>query len=153
MSLTISTETLERYLRFPLQQMAVQAGRLDDEQVNQRPAGESTNSVAVLITHTCAVVDFWLGHVGRGLPSERDRDSEFDTHATVAQLQELVAATINRLKEHAEAFASGATVMTSEIREFLPEGDTTDGSLYLHVVEEVFQHLGHIDLSIDAILS
>ena len=43
--------------------------------------------------------------------------------------------------------------MTSEIREFLPEGDTTDGSLYLHVVEEVFQHLGHIDLSIDAILS
>ena len=91
--------------------------------------------------------------MARGLSSERDPDSEFDTHAPVAKLPALVAAPISRLKEHAEAFASGATVMTSEIREFLPEGDTTDGSLYLHVVEEVFQHLGHIDLSIDAILS
>jgi len=47
------------------------------EALNWRPAGDATNSIAVLATHTVYATRLWLSMaMGAPLP-ERDRDSEF----------------------------------------------------------------------------
>ena len=54
------------------------------EALNWRPAGEQTNSIAVLATHTLHSTRMWLSMaMGAPLP-ERDRDSEFRVAATDA---------------------------------------------------------------------
>jgi len=54
------------------------------EALNWRPAGEQTNSIAVLVTHTLHSTRMWLCMaMGAPLP-ERDRDSEFRVAATDA---------------------------------------------------------------------
>ncbi len=54
------------------------------EALNWHPAGEQTNSIAVLATHTLHSTRMWLSMaVGAPLP-ERDRDSEFRVAATDA---------------------------------------------------------------------
>jgi hypothetical protein len=36
-------------------------------------------------------------------------------------------------------------------RQFLEEGDTSDAAVVLHVLEELYQHLGHMNLTVDAL--
>ncbi len=36
-------------------------------------------------------------------------------------------------------------------RVFLPESDTSDASVVIHVIEELYQHLGHMELAADAL--
>lgn len=61
------------------------------EALNWRPAGEKTNSIAVLATHTLHSTRMWLS-LAMGVPlPERDRDSEFRAAATdAAALLQLV---------------------------------------------------------------
>ncbi len=64
-------------LRSSLQGLPVEA-------LNWRPAGERTNSIAVLVTHTLYSTRMWLSlAMGAPLP-DRDRDSEFRVAATGA---------------------------------------------------------------------
>jgi len=59
------------------------------EALNWRPAGEDTNSIAVLTVHAMHSTRSWLSvATGAALP-ERDRPSEF--HATVPEARELLA--------------------------------------------------------------
>ena len=36
-------------------------------------------------------------------------------------------------------------------RQFLEGGDESDGAIVLHVLEELYQHLGHMELAADAL--
>jgi uncharacterized damage-inducible protein DinB len=146
----LSTATAEVYFRRAFTQMLDVADRLGDPKVNERPLGDDTNAVAALIVHCCAVSEFWLGHVALGRPSERDRDSEFSRTATLMELHELVDGTraqaavdIRRLEAGEGTDAGG--------RQFLPEGDTSDAGVVLHVIEELYQHLGHMEIAVDAL--
>src|SRR3972149_5876855 len=47
------------------------------EALNWRPAGDATNSLAVLATHTVYATRLWLSMAMGGPLPERDRDSEF----------------------------------------------------------------------------
>jgi uncharacterized damage-inducible protein DinB len=144
--------TAERYLRHAFTQMLDVADRLGDEKVNQRPFGPQTNAVAALIIHCCGVIEFWLGHVGLGRESERERESEFDKTATVAELHALVETTLARLGEDLDHIAGRTAPDTNRAgRVFLLDEDESDGSLVLHVIEELFQHLGHAELAADAL--
>jgi len=56
---------------------------LSPEQLNARPAGGETNSIAVIATHALGATLSWLSlAMGAPLP-ERDRDAEFRTVADV----------------------------------------------------------------------
>jgi hypothetical protein len=145
--------TAERYLRHGFTQMLEVADRLGDERVNQRPLGPQTNAVAALIVHCCGVTEFWLGHVGLGRASERQRESEFSATATVAELHVLVQATLAQSREDLARIIDGTAPDTNRAgRVFLLDGDESDSSLVLHVIEELFQHLGHAELAADALL-
>jgi hypothetical protein len=144
--------TAERYIRHAFTQMLEVAGRLGDERVNQRPLGPRTNAVAALIIHCCGVAEFWLGHVGLGRTTERDRESEFDKTATVAELHAIVDATLVQTSEDLDHIMGGTGPDTNRAgRVFLLDGDESDGSLVLHVIEELFQHLGHMEIAADAL--
>ncbi|MFL6242680.1 MAG: DinB family protein [Acidimicrobiia bacterium] len=143
--------TAELYMRRAFGQMLDVADRLGDERVNERPLGADTNAVAALIIHSRAVAEFWIGHVALGRPSDRDRESEFSTTATVAELHALVDETLAQLSEDLAAIDEGRTQADRTGRQFLEGGDESDGAIVLHVLRELYQHLGHMELAADAL--
>jgi cysteine-S-conjugate beta-lyase len=144
--------TAEIYVRWAVTQMHAVVDRLDDESVSRAPFPR-TNSVAALVTHCCGVGEFWLGHVGLGRPSDRDRDSEFVAIASCAELHARLDAAVERIVADVQALDRGeASPANAELRQFLQGGDETDASLVVHVIEELFQHLGHMQLTADALL-
>lgn len=50
-----------------------------------------------------------------------------------------------------ERIDAGATSEFAADRQFLLDGDDSDASLVIHVIEELFQHLGHAELGADAL--
>lgn len=149
----LSPATAHRYVSHALHQMLAVARRVGDDKVNERPVGEGTNAVAALVIHCCAVTEFWLGHVGCGRPSQRDREGEFSKTATVTELDTMVAATLGQLEHDLAALDAGGTSDFSAGRQFLLDGDESTASLVVHVVEELFQHLGHAELAADVLLA
>lgn len=146
----LDPSTAEIYLRHAFDRMLEVAERLGEPQINQRPLGSQTNAVAALIIHCCAVSDFWLGHVALGHPSDRDRESEFGRTSTLAELHALVTKTVERAVDHLGRLEADHG-SDSGGRQFLPGGDASDAAVVLHVLEELYQHLGHMDLAADAL--
>ena len=138
-------------MRHAFGQMLDVADRLGDDRVNDRPFGADTNAVAALVIHCCAVTEFWIGHVALGRPTTRDRESEFSSTATVAELHSLVASTLAQVSEDLTAIDEGRTQPDRTGRQFLGGCDQSDGAIVLHVLEELYQHLGHVELAADAL--
>ena len=147
----MATSTATAYVRHAFAQMLDVVDRLGEDKVNVKPHGPGTNSAAVLVVHCCGVTGWWLGTVGLGRASDRDRDAEFSTVARVAELHELVAATVAQAASDLEEIDAGKSIADHPAREHLEGGDRSDASLALHVVEELYQHLGHMELTADAL--
>jgi Protein of unknown function (DUF664) len=151
----LAPATAELYIRHAFSQMRGVADRLGDGLVNTRPVAHQTNAVAALIVHCCAVTEFWIGHVALGRPSRRDREAEFSTTATVGELHAMVDATLAQVDKDLAAIESGKTQPDRTGRQFLLEGDEgaalTDSAIVLHVLEELYQHLGHMEIAADAL--
>lgn len=143
--------TIKHYVRHVFSGIEQVLERLDDDTVNARPEGWGTNSVAGLVVHCCALAPSWFEMPGLGRTSDRDRDAEFTTTATVAQLRSQIAATVAALDPLIDEFCEGPTATDHEFRVFLPGGDHSDAALVLHVFEELFQHLGHMEVTADAL--
>jgi uncharacterized damage-inducible protein DinB len=143
--------TAELYVRHAFEQVLGVADRLGDDRVNERPLGPDTNAVAALVVHCCAVTEFWIGHVALGRPTSRDRESEFSTTATVSELHAIVARTLAQVAEDLTAIDEGRVQADRTGRQFLEGGDESDGAIVLHVLEEIYQHLGHMELAADAL--
>jgi uncharacterized damage-inducible protein DinB len=144
--------TAELYARHAFTQMLDVADRLGDERVNDRPLGPDTNAVAALVIHCCAVTEFWIGHVALGRPTQRNREAEFSSTATVAELRAMVDATLVQLGDDLAAMDEERTQPDRTGRQFLEGGDESDGAIVLHVLEELYQHLGHLELAADALM-
>ena len=149
MELTAVTMTL--YAEQALADMRRSLNRLSDTTINLRPHGATTNSAAALIVHACTAAKYWFGHIGLGQPMPRDRDAEFNASATIAELNVLIDDTAAELRTLIDAFVAGPTAGDHELRVFSPGGDTSDGSVALHALQELFQHLGHLELTADAL--
>jgi hypothetical protein len=169
----LERRTAQLYIRHAFRQMLDVADRLGDERVNERPLGPETNAVAALVVHCCGVTEFWVGHVALGRPSDRDRESEFSRTATVDELHATVDATLDRVSEDLDAIDAGKTQAdrtgrqflegrgdggfadrrrkSRSLRRLLEGGDESDGAIVLHVLEELYQHLGHMELAADAL--
>jgi uncharacterized protein (DUF952 family)/uncharacterized damage-inducible protein DinB len=126
----------------------LEAARRAEDRLNHRPFGEGTNSIGGLVVHCVEVCEFWLGHVALGRESRRDRDHEFRRRPTIDGLEQFVAAAGRQARADLEAIAEGEG-RPSEVRDFLV-GGPSDESLVLHVLEELYQHLGHMEITLDA---
>jgi hypothetical protein len=144
----LAPATAELYVRLAFSQMLQVADRLGDDKVNRRPLDDSTNAVAALIIHCCAVAEFWLGHVALGRPSERVRENEFSKTATVAELHQLVDSAVATTIASIQRLEAGEGVDEGG-RQFLEGGDGSDAAVVIHVLEELYQHLGHMEITAD----
>lgn len=147
----VAADTIETYIRLAFAGMARALDQVDDESVNVRPGGWGTNTVAGLIVHCCELAPSWFESPGLGRESIRDRDSEFTTTSTVAELRNRIETAAAKTCTLVREFDLGPTSQAHPLRDFLPGADRTDGALVLHVLEELFQHLGHIEVTIDAL--
>jgi Protein of unknown function (DUF664) len=150
-AMELDRPTAQLYIGHAFRQMLGVADGLGDRRVNERPLGPETNAVAALVAHCCGVTEFWIGHVALGRPTARNRESEFSRTATVADLHVMVDATLRQVGEDLAAMDAGKTQPDRTGRQFLEGGDESDGAIVLHVLEELYQHLGHMELAADAL--
>ena len=145
----LSPATTDVYLRRAFTQMLEVADRVGEPGINERPLGPETNAIGALIIHCCEVAECWLGHVALLRPTTRQREAEFSRTATLAELHELADAALARALLRGDPLHDGRGGDGG--RQFLPDGDPSDASAVLHVLEELFQHLGHRELAADAL--
>jgi hypothetical protein len=62
----------------------------------------------------------------------------------------MVEATLAQIAEDLAAIDEGRVQSDRTGRQFLEGDDETDGAIVLHVLEEMYQHLGHMELAADA---
>ena len=139
------------YVGRAVDQMTEIVSELGDDLANRKPGLPEANSPYVILRHCLGVMEFWGGEVVAGREIVRDRPAEFRAHGPVA---DLAAAT---RKGQAQFRADAATA------EFAgpPRGGTghqkhpdelefaSQGHALLHVLEEVTQHLGQMELTRD----
>lgn len=124
---------------------------LGDDLVNTRPAGVDASSAFGLTTHILGVCEWWIGHILLGRPSERDRNGEFTATGTVAELRQAIDAWLASF-EADKASISATTALAGEPTTGIPlEGEWTVGAVLLHVYEEIAQHLGHLEMTVDVL--
>lgn len=156
MSEGIDRATAQWYVDTALVRLLARADELveagGEELLSRRPEVEGANSVYALVTHCCGVMEHWGGEVIAGRSITRDRAAEFTATGSLTQLEELVAAQRRRWVEDLAAFEPGERPR-GPVERYEGEPEViTQGFVVLHVVEELFQHLGHVDLTVDLVL-
>ena len=155
MSAGIDRATVQWYIDSALAKLLARADELveagGDQLLCRAPEVEGANSVYALIVHCCGVMERWGGETIAGRSISRDRAAEFTATGTLEQLEAVVAAQRRRGVEDLAAFEAGAAPRGPDGGEAGDPEPITQGFVALHVVEELFQHLGHVDLSVDLV--
>jgi hypothetical protein len=134
-----------------LDRMVVILRDLGDERANQRPALDGANSPYAILTHCLGVMEFWGGFSVAEREISRDRAAEFVAQGDVGELLSRVATARGQLEEDLAGFESMAEPRGAG-GEANPYNETK-GSVLLHILEELYQHLGQMELTRDLLLS
>ncbi|MCH6162589.1 DinB family protein [Streptomyces marispadix] len=126
---------------------------LGDELANVEPSPGRTNSAYAIAYHCTAVADYWIGHIVAGRPVDRDRDSEFAARGTVAELKRGLDPLFDRLRDDLRR-AGGRTLPRNAPPPSYegPDRRLTSVGVQLHVLEELAQHHGQIEITRDTLL-
>jgi Protein of unknown function (DUF664) len=126
---------------------------LGDDAANDRPELAGANSPYAIVTHCLGVMEFWGGHVVAGRRIERDRDAEFTARGHVAELADKVARAQRQLGEDLAVLDPTAPPRGGVGGDdaVLPLGRSQGGAV-LHILEELTQHLGQMELTRDILV-
>ena len=125
--------------------------RLGDDLVNERPDLPGGNTAYQLVTHALSAAEWWCSHVVLGRPSDRVRDDEFAAAGTVADLHEAAERFLAMLDDLAPELAV-ATRTAHQPPTQTPLGrEWTVGAALIHAYEELAQHLGHLEVTVDVL--
>jgi hypothetical protein len=142
------------FVDLALSQMTAIVEELGDELVNRRPPFRDTNSAYVILTHCLGVMEYWGGATVAERPVQRDRAAEFSASGDVAGLLRRSDHARRRLREDIVGLHS--TALPVSVRRD-PEEPTpyteTKGAVLLHILEELFQHLGQMEITRDALVA
>jgi hypothetical protein len=143
-----------------LDAMAVILRDLGDDLANRQPDLEGANTPFAILTHCLGVMEFWGGATVAGREIQRDREAEFRARGELGDLLRRAAAARQQLESDLAELDSEAAPL-SPGRHAKPD-DAPDaaepyarnrGSVLLHIVEELFQHLGQMELTRDLLLA
>lgn len=131
---------------------AIVAG-LGDSAVNRRPPLDGANSAYAIVHHCVELTRWWLGTFGCGLGLPRDRSGEFRATGTTDELLERVG------QVRADTVAWTRRMIADGIADRDARGTTASADLatvtpqwvLLHVIHELAQHLGQLELTIDVL--
>jgi hypothetical protein len=148
---TIAADHTESFVLLAFDRMMVKARSLaGEDRLCDCPDIDGANSVYALITHCVGVTDFWLDHVVLGNETARDRDAEFTAVGTLGDLEDVVDALRDRLPGLTVLVAAAEEPADDEYAD-LAQWPWSVDTIVLHVIEELFQHAGHVDLTCDAL--
>ena len=148
----VQVEELYWFVERALAGMLTIADELGDGQVCVRPDLPGANSAYGLVTHCLGVMEYWAGHLVAGRTVERDRAAEFVATGTVAQLRAAGEAALARFRSDLVACEPAAAPRHPADAGFLgPERELTQNGVLLHVLEELAQHHGQLEVLRDAL--
>lgn len=143
-------DALVSYVDRAVGEMARIVAALGDDLANRRPELPGANSPYAILRHTIGVMDFWGGQVVAGRPVDRDREAEFRASGPVAGLVSAAGEARDRFRVSAALAEPGAPPRGTHAGMQPDELEVrTQGHALLHVLEEVTQHLGQLELTRD----
>jgi hypothetical protein len=125
---------------------------LGDELANRRPSFPEANTPYAILTHCLGVMEYWAGATVAGRSIERDRAAEFTASGPVAPLLARAAEAQQRLADDLvglDPWCEPASVHRNP-DDPVPYSETK-GAVLFHVLEELFQHLGQMEITSDAL--
>ncbi|CAN5540329.1 hypothetical protein BH11ACT6_BH11ACT6_07320 [soil metagenome] len=126
---------------------------LGDDLANTSPPWGDANSPWAIGYHCTEVARYWIGHLIGGRTSTRDRMSEFNAQGAGAQLIHIVDELRADLREDLSGFDATAPLANTPPVEYEgPSRDLTPSGVLLHVLEELAQHHGQVQMSRDILL-
>ena len=149
----ISGEAVVSYVDRAVDQMRGIVTALGDDLANRKPALPGANSPYAILRHCLGVMEFWGGEVVAGREITRDRDAEFRAHGPVAGLTAATADAKRRFRADAATAEFAAPPRSGTHHRRAPDEleFTSQGHALLHVLEEVTQHLGQMELTRDVL--
>ena len=129
------------------------AESLDDARVNVVPDLPGGNSAYQLVFHSCGMLEWWTRASILGQRVQRDRDAEFTSTGTIADLQGRVGQVVAQLAEDLPRIDLDAP-LRGPYADYggTPIAQSARGAL-LHVLEELAQHHGHLEITRDVVLA
>lgn len=128
---------------------------LGDDLANRRPPFRDANSPYVILTHCLGVMEYWGGATVAERAVQRDRAAEFSAGGDLAPLLRRTEQARRRLHEDMVDFEPQAR--PAHIRKDADDSpvpySATKGAVLLHILEELFQHLGQMEITRDALVS
>ncbi|MFK4105773.1 DinB family protein [Streptomyces sp. NPDC019531] len=123
---------------------------LGDDLGNARPPLAGANSVYAITYHCAAVADYWTGHIIAGREVDRDRASEFSARGQGRQLRQQVDALFEQLEADLASVAPAARPLNTPPADFEgPDRPLSVQGVQLHVLEELAQHHGQVQITRD----
>jgi hypothetical protein len=127
---------------------------LGDDLVNRRPPFRDANSAYVILSHCLGVMEYWGGATVAERPIQRDRAAEFTASGDVAGLLRRSEQGRRRLREDLVGLHTEAPPVNVRQNPDQPVPYTeTKGAVLLHILEELYQHLGQMELTRDALVT
>ncbi len=124
---------------------------LSDREVNRSPDVEGANSAYALVTHALAAAEWWTEYVVLGHPIERDRPSEFTATGAASDLIHRCDAAKARIAELAPQLGAAEELHGEAVTQIPLGADWTVGAALIHAYEELAQHLGHLEITVDLV--
>lgn len=125
--------------------------RLDDESVNTVPALPAPNSPFQLVAHSVAATRWWTDHIVLGNPSDRHRPAEFEATGSVDEAREAIDALQTLLHRLALELADATDIAGEPRTQQALGAEWTVGACMIHAYEELAQHLGHLEITVDLV--
>jgi len=135
-----------------LDRMVAIATDLGDHRVNILPSLPGANSAYQIVFHCCGMLEWWTREAVLGIDAGRDRDAEFEAAGSVAELTARVDGVRQRLRQDLQLIDIDGPLRgdPSDHYKDTPIGSSARGVL-LHVLEELAQHHGHLELTRDLV--
>jgi hypothetical protein len=138
-----------RYVDIALDDMAGILRELGDELANRSPDPEGVNSPYVLLTHCLGVISFWAGEIIAGRDVGRDRPAEFVANGPVPELIDRLPQVKSQLRGDLQnARWTDRPATPSQPGHWVGEQPSV-GNIVLHILQELDQHLGHMEVTRD----
>jgi len=138
-------------VRRTLAEMRQTVAEFPPEALNWKPAGEDTNSVAVLATHSLHSTHSWLSTaLGEPLP-DRDRDSEFrvnaDDPAALIDLFDRMSSECTALFDREPTMDWARSAARTRGPDASDAIEVPAAWALLHAIEHLREHLGQMQLT------
>jgi hypothetical protein len=149
----ISVDAVVSYVDRAVDQMMGIVTGLGDDLANRKPELPGANSPYAILRHCLGVMEFWGGEVVAGREVIRDRPAEFRSHSPVADLAAVARKALDQF--HTDAATADFAAPPHGGTEHQKHPDelefTSQGHVLLHVLEEVTQHLGQMEVTRDVL--